>query len=68
MKLKRIIERAQRTGRVRDGMVLCENCDTPASKKYSTALSWNCCGGCATGEAAEIDPCDFIVVETAHAD
>lgn len=57
-----IIQRAQRIGRVGDGFVLCDNCDTPASKTYSTALSWTCCGGCATGESAEVRPGDFISV------
>jgi len=62
MKISKIIERAKRTGRVRDGLVLCENCDTPASTIYSTALSWTACGGCATGESAEVDPSDFITI------
>ena len=62
IRLKRIVDRAKRTHRIKDGFVLCDNCDTPASKKYSMALSWTACGGCATGESAEVDPSDFIRV------
>ncbi len=63
MNLGKIIARAKRMGRVRDGLVLCDNCDNPASRKYSQALSWTGCGPCVTGEAAELDPADFIAVE-----
>lgn len=65
-KLQRQIERARRMGRIKDGKVLCENCDTPASKSYTRALSWICCGPCATGEAAEFNPKDLIYVQEAR--
>jgi hypothetical protein len=61
-KLDKIIKRAVRTQRVSKGLVLCENCDTPASKKYSLALAWICCAPCATGEANTLDKADFIAV------
>ena len=61
--VKAIIKRAKRIGRIKDGFVLCDNCDTPASKTYSTELSWTCCGACAMGEAEAIDYRDFITVE-----
>jgi hypothetical protein len=62
MTIERIIKRARRMGRIKNGFVLCDNCDTPASKEYSTALSWTACGGCATGESDEVRPEDFIRV------
>lgn len=62
VKLSKIVSRARRMKRIKDGLVLCDNCDTPASLKYSLALSWTACGGCATGESQEIDPKDFIAV------
>ena len=59
-RLVQIIARARRMGRIKDGLVLCDNCDTPASRTYSTALSWTGCGPCVTGEADTFDPDDFI--------
>jgi hypothetical protein len=61
-KLERIIDRAIHTGRVKDGKVLCENCDAPASRELSLALSWTCCAPCATGEADSFDSGDLIEV------
>lgn len=55
--------RARRMKRIANSLVLCDNCDTPASLSYSVALSWTCCGPCATGEAAALDAEDFISVE-----
>jgi hypothetical protein len=63
MTLAKIIARARKTGRVKDGLVLCDNCDTPASKTYSTMLSWTGCGPCATGQSSEFDASDLIPVE-----
>jgi hypothetical protein len=60
-----IIARARRMKRIAGGLVLCDNCDSPASREYSLALTWTCCGPCATGEAATLDPEDFINAEVA---
>ena len=59
-KVERIVARARRMGRVKDNLVLCDVCDTPASKRYSMVIGWTGCGACATGEAAEVNPDDFI--------
>lgn len=64
MKLKKIIERAKRIHKVRDGLVLCDNCSTPASKSVSLALSWTACAPCAFGEARSFDAGDLIHVPT----
>ena len=37
--------------RHRDGLVLCDNCDNPASAKLTKALRWRCCAACVYGEA-----------------
>ncbi len=63
MTIKKIIEKASRTGRIKDGLVLCENCETPASRSLSLSLSWTCCAPCALGEADSFDPKDLISVE-----
>jgi len=62
-KLEFIIRRAGRQGRVRDGLVLCDNCDNPASRDLSTELSWTACAPCVFGEADSLDEADFIHVE-----
>lgn len=62
MTVERIIKRARRMGRIRDGLVLCDNCDNPASASYSTACGWAGCGPCMSGEADSLDLEDFIVV------
>ena len=64
MTIEKIVERARRTKRIRDGLVLCDNCDTPASAQYSKACGWTGCGPCMTGEADALDPEDFIVAST----
>ena len=61
--LKRIIATATKNGRVRDGLVLCENCDNPASKDLSQSLYWTACAPCVWGEADSLDDKDFIAVE-----
>lgn len=60
MTIEKIISRAKRMDRIKDGLVLCDNCDTPASRKYSTALSWTGCGPCITGESDSFDAEDLI--------
>lgn len=59
MLISEIINRAKRIGRF-ECIVLCDNCGTPASLKYSTSLSWTCCAGCATGESKLVSEADFI--------
>lgn len=63
--ITRIINDAKRIGRIGDGLVLCENCDTPADKGLSTNLSWTACAPCVWGEAASFDPDNLITVERA---
>jgi len=58
-----IIKRARRMGRIRDGLALCDNCDTPASRELSIALSWTACAPCVSGEADSFDPADLISTE-----
>jgi len=62
MTIKKIIERARRQKRIRAGLVLCDNCDNPASKELSQALHWTACAPCVWGEADSLDPSDFIAV------
>lgn len=66
-KLAKIIARAKKNGRIRDGLVLCENCDTPASMDLSLSLSWTCCAPCVWGEADSFDSADLISVEAPNA-
>jgi hypothetical protein len=63
MTIESIIARAKRTGRVQNNLVLCDNCDTPASEEYSKVCGWTGCAPCITGEADTLDPDDFITVE-----
>lgn len=61
-KLDRIISKAKREGRIRAGLVLCENCENPASKDLSLSLSWTACAPCVWGEADSFDAGDLIAV------
>jgi hypothetical protein len=61
--LKRNIRRAIGRGQTANGLVLCDNCDTPASRSLSKACGWIGCGPCITGEAKSFDPKDLIAVE-----
>ncbi len=63
MTIMKIIARAKRMGHIRGGLVICDNCDTPASKKWSQAISWTACAPCALGEADSFDSSDLIHVE-----
>ena len=38
--IEKIIKRAKRNGRIRSGLVLCDNCDNPASRSLSLAVGW----------------------------
>lgn len=62
MTIKKIIKRARRMKNIRDGLVLCDNCDNPASRGLSTSLSWTACAPCVWGEADSLDSSDFIAV------
>lgn len=66
MKISRIIERARRTGRIRDNLVLCENCDTPADRELSQELGWTCCAPCVWGEADSFNDNNLILVQEAR--
>lgn len=57
-----IIAEARRKGRIKDGLVLCELCDTPAARSLSQALSWTGCAPCILGEADSFDSEDLIHV------
>ena len=65
-KVEKLIAKARKLGRIRDGLVLCENCDTPADN-VSLKLGWLGCGACVYGSAAEIDPAEFIAVPEGRA-
>jgi hypothetical protein len=51
-------------GRVKDGLVLCDHCDTPASRSLSLVLSWTACAPCVFGWAKSFDHVDLIHVGT----
>ncbi len=55
MTIEQIIKRAQRMGRIKDGLVLCDNCDTPASLSLALNMSWTPCAPCVFGEADSFD-------------
>jgi len=58
--IEEIIKKAKREGRVKSGLVLCDNCDTPASRSLSLAVGWTGCAPCIQGEADSFDPEDLI--------
>jgi hypothetical protein len=62
MSIQKIIERARRMKRIRDGLVLCDNCDNPADGKISPSIGWTACGPCAWGESDALEPDNFIYV------
>jgi len=63
MNIRKIIKRAVRMNRVKDGLVLCDHCDTPASAALSQKLGWTACTICVWGEADSFDPDDLIAVD-----
>lgn len=66
MTIEQIIARARRMGRIsKEGLVLCDNCDTPADAAASKAIRWTACAPCAYGEADALDPAEFITAEAA---
>ena len=60
MTIARLIKRARATKRIRNGVVLCDDCDTPADKTLSLQLSRGVCGPCALGEADSFDAANLI--------
>ena len=62
VKLAKLVSRARRMKRIRDGVVLCDNCGNPASLSLSLDLSWTCCAPCVWGEADSFDPEDVLRV------
>ena len=63
-RLRHAIEKAKRTKRVNTiGVVLCENCDTPADRNLiKSGLSWNACAPCCWGEASSFNPQAVLLV------
>jgi len=62
MTMAKLLDRARRMRRIDNNLVLCDNCDTPASKSLSLKLSWTCCAPCACGESDSFDSSDLIHV------
>lgn len=62
MKLEKIIARAIAKDRIKDNLVLCDNCDNPALKSAALKMSWVGCGPCYFGESDALDLNDIIVV------
>jgi hypothetical protein len=67
MTLSRLKYLARKKGRIKDGLALCENCDTPASRSASIAISYLTCAPCAYGEADSFDSTDLIAVPPVEA-
>ena len=61
--LEEVISEARKKRRIKDGLVLCENCDNPASASLSQALSWTGCAPCVWGEADSFDDKDLIYAD-----
>lgn len=66
MTIEKIIQRARRMGRIKDWLVLCDLCDTPASMSLALNMSWTPCAPCAFGEADSFDDQDLIVVPAGY--
>ena len=64
MTIGEILVWARRHDRIREGLVLCENCDNPALKSASLKMSWVGCGACYFGETSAVDAADVIRVLT----
>ena len=58
--IDKIIARARRMGRIREGLVLCDNCDISASASVSKVVGWTSCAPCTFGEADSFDEQDLI--------
>lgn len=46
--------------KIKHGLVLCENCDNPASWELSVKVGWIGCAPCITGKADSFDVSDLI--------
>lgn len=64
MTIERILLWAKRHNRIANGLVLCELCDTPASKSMALKMSWVGCAPCYLGESDAFDLADVIHVDT----
>lgn len=63
MSREEIINTAKKLGRLSPlGLVLCENCDTPASLSLSQEIGWIGCSPCITGEADSFDDEDLVAL------
>lgn len=62
MKVEKLIHKAIALKRVKGGLVLCGDCDNPASKTASLQFSRLVCAPCAYGEADSFDDSDLIAV------
>ena len=49
--------------RIKEGLVLCENCDDPADWDLSIEQGWVGCAPCMTGEWQSFNPENLIVKE-----
>ena len=49
--------------RIKNGLVLCDNCDTPASASLSLKIGWTACAPCVYGDMDSFDEEDLIRVE-----
>jgi len=50
--------------RIKNGLVLCDNCDTPASWELSVEMGWIGCSPCMTGETDSFDAGNLIPEES----
>lgn len=50
--------------KIKDDLILCVNCNTPASWKLSKEIGWVGCAPCITGEAKSFDAFDLIPKES----
>lgn len=61
-KLDKLIARARRMKAIKNDLVVCDHCDTPADGELSLQVGWTGCGPCITGEADTLDPDHFVHV------
>jgi formylmethanofuran dehydrogenase subunit E len=63
MTLAKIIQKAQREGRIRKNLVICDHCGNPADKEYSIAAGYPGCAPCLTDGTDSLDPAHYIPIE-----
>jgi len=49
--------------RFENGLLICTNCETPASATLSVAVGWIACAPCVTGRASSFNDEDLILEE-----